>query len=91
MASDKTTMSGRRAFTIVEMLVAIAIIGLLLALIMPAVQQSRETARRMECADHLRQFGIGIQSFESAHRYFPSGCDSRFRAPHAARRTSSVS
>jgi prepilin-type N-terminal cleavage/methylation domain-containing protein len=65
-----------RGFTIVELVVAISVIGLLMALLIPAVQSAREAGRRVECLNHLRQFGIAIQSFESTHRAYP-----RWRGP----------
>jgi prepilin-type processing-associated H-X9-DG protein/prepilin-type N-terminal cleavage/methylation domain-containing protein len=61
----------RAGFTIVELLTCLFIIGLLLALILPAVQASRETSRRMTCRNHLHQFGLALHSFESAHQEFP--------------------
>ena len=60
------------AFTLVELLVVIAIIGLLVGLLIPAVQQARESARRITCQNNLRQLGIAAHSFEAAHGYFPS-------------------
>ena len=68
----------RPAFTLVEVLVAIAIIGVLTALLLPAVAAAREAARRMSCVNNMRQTGMGILAYESAHGRFPPGrigCD----------------
>src|SRR5258705_10954139 len=62
-----------RGFTLVELLVVIAIIGILVVLLLPAIQAARESARRAQCINNLKQFGIGLLNYHNSNNAFPKG------------------
>jgi prepilin-type N-terminal cleavage/methylation domain-containing protein/prepilin-type processing-associated H-X9-DG protein len=67
--------SRHRGFTLVELLVVIAIIGVLVALLLPAIQAAREAARRSQCSNNIKQIGLAVLNYESARKIFPAGVE----------------
>lgn len=71
MLTTGTAVPRNRGFTLVELLVALAIIGVLIAMLLPAIQTARDSARQMQCANNLRQLGLALSHYENSHMFLP--------------------
>lgn len=80
----RTARFERRGFTLIELLVAVAIVGILVAILLPAVQAARESARRMECANRLKQLGLAVHQYYDMAKVLPIDVGPWNQGPHPA-------
>ena len=78
----RLSRSQKRGFTLVELLVVIAIIGILVALLLPAIQAAREAARRSQCVNKMKQLGLAALNYESARKLLPYANTPNLHAAH---------
>src|SRR5262249_24282311 len=80
----KTRQTKRRhAFSLIELMVVIALLGLMIAMLLPAIQAARERSRATACSTHLKEIGRALSHFESTRGFFPKGAEGRFDRNHS--------
>src|ERR1700759_5728156 len=78
MTSQHHLSNKASAFTLAELMVVVAILGLLIALLLPAIQAARESSRGISCRNNLKEIGLAFANYETAHRELPKGAEGKF-------------